>query len=599
MAGFTRIGVLSAATLAMAAPAAAQVWNEIDAQALPHSVEITEGAGALTSIVGAFDPNTSGNERDGYAIRITDPFTFSASTVGGATAGTRLYLFDDRGRLVVWNDDFGGTDQSTITSQGVFEAGLYYLVLTLENAEPSDSGGNLLTTTDTWPGPGADQFRGRTDFGPWASWSGSSPSGVSAYTIALTGAAFARDLAGAEDYWIPQDFTDIQSALTGAASGDTIHVTPDVYNEFNLDFGGKALTLHGFGSGRSIIDAGFNGRTIALDSFADGTVIEHMTMRFADLAGSAGGVINSTASFTVRDCEFFGNVADNTSDILVGGAGSAVIERCQFIGGVADTFSAAIQAQGAGTEMLIIDSLVQDHQAASSGPIFAGNGARITVERSVLRNNASRVGVLDARTNARISARNTLFDGNTSAAATGNAQHLNAELGGTLLAANCTFVNNISANVLVPATPAITILNSIFVSNTAPSGVIPGGPKVHRSIYPGASGDNLDVDPMFVDAAGGDYRLAPGSPAIDAGDSRFPFLTAPGATDLAGAARLADTGSVIDTGYAFGTPVIDIGAYEGGYALGLAGACAADFNGDGFINGADLGLLLGAWGACP
>ena len=31
---------------------------------------------------------------------------------------------------------------------------------------------------------------------------------------------------------------------------------------------------------------------------------------------------------------------------------------------------------------------------------------------------------------------------------------------------------------------------------------------------------------------------------------------------------------------------------------GACSGCAADVNGDGIVNGADLGLLLGAWGAC-
>ena len=30
-----------------------------------------------------------------------------------------------------------------------------------------------------------------------------------------------------------------------------------------------------------------------------------------------------------------------------------------------------------------------------------------------------------------------------------------------------------------------------------------------------------------------------------------------------------------------------------------AGGIPGDFNGDGDVNGADLGLLLGAWGPCP
>ena len=58
-------------------------------------------------------------------------------------------------------------------------------------------------------------------------------------------------------------------------------------------------------------------------------------------------------------------------------------------------------------------------------------------------------------------------------------------------------------------------------------------------------------DPGFVDAANGDYRLAAGSPCIDAGDNSYVTTT----TDLAGNARIAN-----------GT--VDIGCYE--YELSLA-----------------------------
>ena len=64
------------------------------------------------------------------------------------------------------------------------------------------------------------------------------------------------------------------------------------------------------------------------------------------------------------------------------------------------------------------------------------------------------------------------------------------------------------------------------------------------------SGEEKNVftgDPGFVDAANGDYRLAAGSPCIDAGDNSY----ATGDTDLAGNARIAN-----------GT--VDIGCYEYG-----------------------------------
>ena len=72
-------------------------------------------------------------------------------------------------------------------------------------------------------------------------------------------------------------------------------------------------------------------------------------------------------------------------------------------------------------------------------------------------------------------------------------------------------------------------------------------------------GGNIDADPRFVDAAGGNLRLQFTSPAVDAGDN----VAVPGgiATDLDGNPRFVDIPTVPDTG--LGTPpIVDMGAYE-------------------------------------
>ncbi len=83
---------------------------------------------------------------------------------------------------------------------------------------------------------------------------------------------------------------------------------------------------------------------------------------------------------------------------------------------------------------------------------------------------------------------------------------------------------------------------------------------------------NIAADPLFVNATGGDVRLSPGSPCIDAGSNEaVPAdsadldgdgdTTEPIPFDLAGNPRFVDDPNTPDTGV--GTPpIVDMGAYE-------------------------------------
>ncbi len=118
-----------------------------------------------------------------------------------------------------------------------------------------------------------------------------------------------------------------------------------------------------------------------------------------------------------------------------------------------------------------------------------------------------------------------------------------------------------------------------------------GPPAVGEDIPdPGTYPTEIDADPLFVDPAGGDYRLSAGSPAIDAGYNNL--VPAWAGNDLDGNQRFADDPATPDTGIGF--PAVDLGAYE----FGSAAPCPADLAEPfGVLDLADIGAFVAGFTA--
>ena len=145
-------------------------------------VHVDDG-GTLASI----DGELATGDVDIYRIHVCDPAAFSASTVGGASFDTVLYLFTPLGVGIAMSDDAGGP-QSALSSTFMsgLDAGDYYLAVAAKGALPLDLAGDALFDAEPAgvergpDGPGA--ANGVWVFGPGGA-------GAGGYAVTLTGAS--------------------------------------------------------------------------------------------------------------------------------------------------------------------------------------------------------------------------------------------------------------------------------------------------------------------------------------------------------------------------------------------------------------------------
>lgn len=188
--GVSAIGAAAAAMLAGGSSALAgdNTWAETgDAGQTIGTAQQTLGLGSLQVLTGVLDGR---NDVDIFCIHITDEALFRAQVTSFAGQDSILWLFNPDGTLQVANDDFGGGALSTITSQGVFSNGIYYLGVSRFANIPLNAANASLLTNTFWPGPDFQQIRGNANIlDHWNN--GTSPGNVGgAYSITLRGAEF-------------------------------------------------------------------------------------------------------------------------------------------------------------------------------------------------------------------------------------------------------------------------------------------------------------------------------------------------------------------------------------------------------------------------
>lgn len=219
--------------------------EESDAGELPGSATTVGGSGALSQILG-----TNGGDADMFLIDICDAANFSATTAGGATHDTQIWLFNTDGTGLIFNDDESATApivrQSTLPIGSVSTSGQYYLAISGYNRDPVDASSALLWNNTPFDGARTPDGPGAAN--PVASWTGTGAGG--SYAIALTGACFVGgDCPGDVNGDGSVGLADLATLLAnfGTAQGATLEMG-DLDGDGDVDLADLATLLANFGA---------------------------------------------------------------------------------------------------------------------------------------------------------------------------------------------------------------------------------------------------------------------------------------------------------------------------------------------------------------
>ena len=366
--------------------------------------------------------------------------------------------------------------------------------------------------------------------------------------------------------------TTIQIAINSSNNGDTIIVSPGTYVE-NITFNGKNIVLASefllnndtSYISSTIIDGNQSGSVVnfnGLDTTAVicGFVIQNGSGNAVSSYLEGGGIIIQNSSAKLENITIINNHADIGGGIAIrnnnsNGSHLVLINQCRLKNNYAD-YGGGIRSSSDYNTLVIKNSFITDNTISQDkgSAIIVGNNHQVIIENCLITATPGGSSVIH-NDDANLHIIQSTISGNSFPTA----------------------LSPIYGYSIYSERGDVNVINSIIINNYSGNNSIGLDPQVQNPIIlnsnlegswvgPGFS-NNIDSDPLFVDAANGDYRLSNFSPCIGAGldTSIVPLI------DLDGNPRPNPAGS---------NP--DMGAYENALAmpdvLGCMDSLATNYN---------------------
>ena len=334
---------------------------------------------------------------------------------------------------------------------------------------------------------------------------------------------------------VPSDYATIQEALDVASECDEIILADGTYmgtGNKNLDFGGKDLVLRSEnGPANCIIDCEDDGRALLFHSGeTSAAVVDGLTIINGYMDLGRGGAIKCASSShpTIQNCIMTDCYADYTGGCIYVTDSDPTLLNCVIASSTSDTHGGGLYA--ASSDLACINCLFVGNEAEEDGGgVFCTESNATFVNCTIADNVAG-----DA----------------------GGGTHIRTT--SEVIIANCIIANNAAARGVEVSLAGEYSPSMLTLSYSC----VLGGESVVRVLENctlnwgnGMIGD----DPLFADAANGDYHLQAGSPCIDTG-TNTPVGGLP-VDDLDGNARPLDGDGNYES-WSGSLATADMGAYE-------------------------------------